>query len=749
MSSSINIESIKERLKKLNRSIFYDTIQMKFVNMTDHIVEMALYLIKTMIAMKYDPANTRRRIILYADQMFGSGKSRLGTEFIGQVKIHFEKIKEKLKEIASNEQEHEYAINVLNCLAESRMYRFEFEMLVFGDKIDVNKRLAELLHVDLKTLETKFDSDQKNSYFLHVDELSCFELDQVYSVWRQLHALRLKLFMNGIFLHLYFSGKQTLFNLIGTGTKSSPTSVKWVILHPLQERYVKEIVQDIVSQNKLYVTDIDYFSKQLHYYTCGVPRLIEFVLLILTKTNAKLETENEIDEVLDQVCFNCIQKHAPDSQKFAIESSMLENAAVQLVLAAQMGVELKFKDELEVIDPITGKKKKDTVQNWLARLPLYLNGSMQSEKVEVLTKGYVYRLLKPALENYSAFRYLEKFDTPNASMMKREEVYEMLITHQFFTTAYYVKKWPSFLEETKVKQEEMEIKNTFILPQFTEVAKQLNMKVFDMNTINQIKAMHPSHLKTVLQKLPQNTLVQVRDQSKSADLYIITGNHVIIGIQMKSGNQEKIGYKNLWEEYEKASLPSNSIFVMMALKYSKNLNSLIDKQTQYLHLTEGIYYTYSNVLMQSIKYQNRKKAELQYIYYAGIRWNVSKNINQSSDSFIFEKVKYKVEANGPEKENLLKILKGNHNFKQVLNIGKYNEIVIVSPELIKRFLGEENWKHLEKIQSLTNNKKEVLQILSIKRLVEESGTLKRKYEDTNIEGDYGMLTQWFQILILL
>jgi hypothetical protein len=229
-------------------------------------------------------------------------------------------------------------------------------------------------------------------------------------------------------LHLlYFSGKHTLFNLIGTETNSCPTSVKWVIFHPLQERYVKEIVQDIVSQNKLYVSDIDYFSNRLYYYTCGVPSLIEFAFLILTKTNAKLETENEMDEVLDQVCFNCIQRHAPDSQKLTIKSPMLENAAVQLVLAAQMDVELKFKDELEVIDPIIGKKKKDTVQNWLARLLLYLNGSMQSEKVEVLTKGYVYRLLKPALGNYSAFRYLEKFDALNASIMKKEKSFNSVI----------------------------------------------------------------------------------------------------------------------------------------------------------------------------------------------------------------------------------------------------------------------------------------------------------------------------------
>lgn len=89
----------------------------------------------------------------------------------------------------------------------------------------------------------------------------------------------------------------------------------------------------------------------------------------------------------------------------------------------------------------------------------------------------------------------------------------------------------------------------------------------------------------------------MRDQSKSADLYIITGDRIIIGVQMKSGDVEKIGYKKLCREYEKASLPSNGIFVMMALKYSKSLNSVFDNQKKYLHLTKGIYYTYGNVLL--------------------------------------------------------------------------------------------------------------------------------------------------------
>lgn len=440
MPTSSNIESIKERLEKLNGSTFTSSIKMKFVNMTDHIVEMALAMISTMVAMKFDPSNTRRRITLFADQMFGSGKSRLGIEFIAQVKEHLEEIKGEVKNIVSNDEEHEYAVNVLNCLVDSVTIRIEFKEFT----------LLRTSYLDFITNELQKRQNVK-SFLIHIDEINCYSEEQVRAIWNLLTGIQFQLQKdnNPVFLHLYFSGKQTLFNVIVTGSSSSPSSVKWVILHPLQENYVKEIVQDIVSQNKLSVSDIDYFSKQLHYYIAGVPRMIEFVLLILTKTNAKLETQEEVDEVLDEICFDYIKTYAPDSQKFQIASHLLENVAVQFLLASQMEMKLKFKDVLQIYDPDTDKIIEDIVQNWLVRLPLYLNGTMKKEEIEVLTKGYVYRLLKPALEKYTAFRYLEKFDTTNASIMKKDVAYEVLITHQFLTIAYYLKKWPRFLEKNQ------------------------------------------------------------------------------------------------------------------------------------------------------------------------------------------------------------------------------------------------------------------------------------------------------------
>jgi hypothetical protein len=191
MTTSANIDSIKEKLNELNGSVFKGTIKMKFVNMIDHIIEMAISMINNMITLRFDPSNTRNRETLFADQMFGSGKSRIGLEFIGQVKKHFEEIKGKVKDIVSNEEQHEYAVNVLNYLAQSKEYRFEFETLLPADSDkNVLSQLAKRLKVDLDTLMTHFDSESKSSYFLHIDEINSFEIDQVYLLWAKLHALQ-------------------------------------------------------------------------------------------------------------------------------------------------------------------------------------------------------------------------------------------------------------------------------------------------------------------------------------------------------------------------------------------------------------------------------------------------------------------------------------------------------------------------------------------------------------------------------
>jgi hypothetical protein len=349
----------------------------------------------------------------------------------------------------------------------------------------------------------------------------------------------------------------------------------------------------------------------------------------------------------------------------------------------------------------------------------------------LLATGYVYKLLKPSLQCYTAFRYLEKFDLSSASIMKPDRAYEILITHQFFNAAFILKKWPAFLRKTKVGREYMWIDNYFTLSQVTDNGARLK-RDFDIRSLDQCKTIHPSDLKMVLGKFTQRSLIQVKDLSNSADLYLVSDIGVVVGVQMKSGSVKSIGYTKLREEFNKAQLPENSVYVMMALKYTDELNSVIDTKNQYLLLKEGIYYTFGNVLIHNFRktVDKKTKEKLKHVYYDVIKWKLSINKNQDSSCFKFHKKEYIITSNGAKKDELLQILQKDYSLNEVLKVPKNVEVVVVSSELIE-FLGEENWRDLEEIKSVVNDKTRTLQLLSLKRFDEYllADNKKRTYGD--------------------
>jgi hypothetical protein len=213
-STSENLESIRNKLSELRENVFDDDINMKFVSMTDDIIYMAVLMIRLMVNYKYKASQTRLRWTLFSDQMFGSGKSRFGIEFIGQVGLHSRQIEKQLKEIYKNDMEQQkYAVDVLHCLAESKTYRIEFKnLIVYGTSLP---QLSQGLNIDFDILTKQFDLEKKSSYFLHIDEINDVTINVIREVRAELSNLQLILYGRGVFLHLYFSGKQTLFNVIG------------------------------------------------------------------------------------------------------------------------------------------------------------------------------------------------------------------------------------------------------------------------------------------------------------------------------------------------------------------------------------------------------------------------------------------------------------------------------------------------------------------------------------------------------
>jgi hypothetical protein len=160
-NTSENLESIRNKLSKLREIVFDDDINMKFVNMTDDIIYMAILMIKTMVHYKYKATQTGLRWTIFVDQMFSSGKSRLGVEFIGQVRLHSQKIEEKLRnEIYKDDTEQQtYAVNVLYCLAKSKTYRIEFkDLIIYGTSLP---QVSQGLNINFDILTNQFDLEKK------------------------------------------------------------------------------------------------------------------------------------------------------------------------------------------------------------------------------------------------------------------------------------------------------------------------------------------------------------------------------------------------------------------------------------------------------------------------------------------------------------------------------------------------------------------------------------------------------------
>lgn len=96
--------------------------------------------------------------------------------------------------------------------------------------------------------------------------------------------------------------------------------------------------------------------------------MVEFVFILLKECYAKLETKIDIDYALDKIIFEYIRDKTPDSSRFDITDVALKTAVVTFLLAAQMGIEIRLKDQFIP----TGEKEYTGMKadDWLIRLPL-------------------------------------------------------------------------------------------------------------------------------------------------------------------------------------------------------------------------------------------------------------------------------------------------------------------------------------------------------------------------------------------
>jgi hypothetical protein len=651
-----------------------------------------------MVGYHYYSAQWRYRYTIFADQMFGSGKSRLGQELVIQATKHKQKIENILIERYKDDQ-LSYVLMVFHKFLESKTVRLE----AIGDEVFSVQKLRECIEPNSKS----------GSVLLHIDELNGKSNKFVRTLWQNAIAIQQEYFGKDIYVYLYISGKQTLMNIVGLGSGNSPAIVYWCLLNPLKKEHLRDLVEYLQNQD-VTIIDSDYFAERLHLFTGGVPRLVEFVFTLLVKSHAKLETKDDIDYVLDTIIFNYIKNNAPDSQKFEIIDEDLQRVAVAFLLAAQMRIDIKLKDKFNP----TGKKKYSGMQahEWLMRLPLYISASNEEETFQIIKSSYIYRLLKPSLGHWTVFKYLNKFEDQDSSIFDLGVFLEMVLSFLLLYLGENGLKMPFyFLRTTALKDfhEPIRFERQILLPQVTSRKE----KVFDITeqnimTINELKTVNPKQFSELIGKIKGNTFCPVRAKSNSADLYIIlekNGRPVEQAYQFKA--TDDIGFYNLSEELEKATFSENEglhLFIVMALGYSKEITAHMDDSIDFMVLKSGIYFNIENGLLLHVSNNLKPLSFIKNGKELPIREaNENQDLSKQKNLFQIYGKYYMVEDIEIAGKARHAIRDGSlfcdKNLK--LNISDQVECLLIGPKLLKEFMGESNWDDLLKIRNGTQKDK--------------------------------------------
>jgi hypothetical protein len=223
------------------------------VNRTKEISELAISNANFIRDVRRDGAENiddwRHLSFVYAAQMYGAGKTRIGREFVKQVCCLLNDNGEAFTQYYPHALLRDI-LPILKTFSHAKTYHFDLGLLNFNDFVaelcmdhDVSKVVSfgrYLLNECIKN---------KNPVFFHFDEIGNFTVDDLRalrdSCWFCLKKLT-KDQLSTCFPFFFFSGRGAAYTEIG-----SPVGSHWLILQPLNCEAVKKVLDDSTFRNSL------------------------------------------------------------------------------------------------------------------------------------------------------------------------------------------------------------------------------------------------------------------------------------------------------------------------------------------------------------------------------------------------------------------------------------------------------------------------------------------------------------------
>eukprot|EP01080_Neovahlkampfia_damariscottae_P004771 gene4771-8352_t len=403
-------KEIFEISTSVSQDIFEETIKLPFVNRKKEIVSIICRFAKNYYYHKNHPESWRSIYMVVSDQMHGVGKTTLAKNLLKHAPKYKKEIIENLKSSMEERYDEDFFEKTLDRIFNMKNTSNLFEFFFQEGEEKISSQIAYSIFQNSEMRDNALhgmatDEMKKYDYFLHIDEVTG-NIEMIRNLWRKLITLKLELSKHNIIFDFYLTGKRTLYNKIGRGSNISPSSIEWILIHPLEKEHVQQLVNDEETFPKNISFENDelknVFINLVHSSSGGIPRLIEFLWISFKKIGNKiLKTEEEMDMIFLH-SFKLIELYARDSDKFILDEELKIPALHFYALSI-------FCNSFKSNEIIKINEEKFEFQDIISRLPFYITKEKNELKI---IQSFMYKFLK---KNYEKNLGIIFSLTPNLS----------------------------------------------------------------------------------------------------------------------------------------------------------------------------------------------------------------------------------------------------------------------------------------------------------------------------------------------
>eukprot|EP00761_Pharyngomonas_kirbyi_P011006 gb/GECH01011030.1/.p1 GENE.gb/GECH01011030.1/~~gb/GECH01011030.1/.p1 ORF type:complete len:873 (+),score=77.86 gb/GECH01011030.1/:1-2619(+) len=522
-------------------------------------------------------------------QYFGSGKTRFIRELKPQLNRLQTQVRENIKRPFMDE-------TLFKTLLDLKVLEINCETI----ETDLIEVLQTRLNLDNRTNFHSFTQifkqyicvnniSQKNKKLL-VITLDEFNLEKVTNVnrhqthkenltafWEKTHSSSMRVSQLGLGVIWLFCGRDvTFWDVIGDGSRGSPTISEWIVLETLKEQHVGAIIKELENKQQIRSNIVSdelrpHLGNIICSFTGGVPRSICVVIQVLHETNITFSTQDGLSKQMKNIAKYWALSNPGDFTGFAD----FTNTSILICALFFVQVVDQFKIPFNETDHYTIAGFDIPASKLVNHLPvfIYSEGDLEYLSLPPLQQiGLAERFnqLRPYLFN-SVFPMLHGL--PKQCLDCGETLEYILITS--------VSLFSLIAQNQKLKA---------LFPWLDDHDRNENISPLTYQYMDTVSKADDTELTTTM-KGGADLVAVPKSKSRSADIYLKLGKDIGIAIQAKNGQQE-LTWNKVKKELEKMGQfsPLKTYYTMISMCINSKMKQMLSSDTDSLTLPPGKYY---------------------------------------------------------------------------------------------------------------------------------------------------------------